>query len=147
MLKRKIALYAFFIVFAAVGLVHTLSWPYVSATGVDPSFWPGLLFGLTLAVALWMLIVQLLSRDAGAEKQDDFNLKKSLPTILWTGLYVFAFQRFGFVIPTMIFLAVEMILFGERRWTVIMIISAILPILMFFLFTRVFGIFLPTLIF
>ncbi len=145
-MKRKISLSLAYIVFASIGLVYTLSWPYVSATGVNPGFWPGLLFGLMLSVAVWMLIVQIRRQGEDEEKQNDFNLKKSAPTIIWTGLYVYAFQNFGFVFPTMIFLAVEMLLFGERRWPVILIISTLLPVLMFFLFTKVFGIFLPTLI-
>ena len=64
-------------------------------------------------------------------------------TIIWVGLYTFAFQQFGFLFPTMVFLLGEMYLFGEKRWKVLVSISILLPIIFYFLFTKVFGIYLP----
>lgn len=143
MKKRNILLGLAYAVFAVVGLVYTLSWPYVSTTGLNPSFWPSIMFGILLISAIAIIIISVTGEDAEVSEGDKFKWKKSLPTIIWVGLYTFAFQQFGFLIPTMVFLLGEMYLFGEKRWKVLLPISILLPVIFYFLFTKVFGIYLP----
>lgn len=143
MKKRNLLLGAAYAVFAIVGLVYTCSWPYVSTTGLNPSFWPSLMFGILLIAAIAIIIFSVRGEDSEVSESDKFKWKKSLPTIIWVGLYTFAFQQFGFLFPTMVFLLGEMYLFGEKRWKVLVSISILLPIIFYFLFTKVFGIYLP----
>lgn len=143
MKKRNIFLGIAYAAFAIVGLVYTLSWPYVSTTGLNPSFWPSIMFSLLLASAIAIVILSAIAPDSEVSEGDKFKWKKSLPTIIWVGLYTFAFQQFGFLFPTMVFLLGEMFLFGEKRLKVLLPISILLPIILYFLFTEVFGIYLP----
>ncbi len=143
MKKRNILLGIAYAAFAVVGLIYTLSWTYVSTTGLNPSFWPSIMFGLLLVSAIAIIIFSAIGPDEEVSEDSKFKWKKSLPTIIWVGLYTFAFQQFGFLYPTMVFLLGEMFLFGEKRLKVLLPISILLPIVLYFLFTKVFGIYLP----
>lgn len=143
MKKRNILLGAAYAAFAIIGLVYTCSWTYVSTTGLNPSFWPNIMFAMLLISAIAIIVFSVLGPDAEVSEDSRFHWRKSLPTIIWVGLYTYAFQRFGFLIPTMVFLCGEMFLFGEKRWKALLFISILLPIVLYFLFTKVFGIYLP----
>lgn len=143
MKKRNVFLGIAYAAFAIIGLVYTLSWNHVSTTGLNPNFWPSIMFGLLLASAVAIIIFSAIGPDTPVSKGDTFKWIKSLPTIIWVGLYTFGFQRFGFLYPTMVFLLGEMFLFGEKRWKVLLPISILLPLLLYYLFTKVFGIYLP----
>ena len=143
MKKRNILLGIAYAAFAVVGIVYTLSWPYVSTTGLNPSFWPTIMFGLLLVCAIAIIIITALGPDEEVKDSDKFNLKKSVPTIIWVGLYIYAFQKFGFMYPTMVFLLGEMFLFGEKRLKFLLPISVLMPVILYYLFTKAFGIYLP----
>ncbi len=143
MKKRNIILAVSYILFAVAGFLYTLSWPYVSTTGVNPSFWPLVLFAIMFITAVCILIVEVRKPADESKNGKKFNLCRSLPTIIWVGLYILAFQNFGFLIPTIIFLMGEMYLFGEKRWISLLGISILLPVVLYYLFTKVFGIYLP----
>lgn len=146
MKKRNICVAAFYVLFAVIGLVYTLSWKHQSTTGVNPNVWPAFWFIIIIIAALAYLLTLILKKeDTPVSESSKFHFKKSLPTIVWTGLYIFAFQRLGFVLSTMLYLPLEMILFGEKNWKPILLISLLLPICMYFLFTKVFSIYLPSL--
>lgn len=141
--KRNILLGLAYAVFALVGLIYTCSWSYTSTTGLNPGFWPTIMFALLLLSAVGIIVFSVIGADGDVKEEDKFKWNKSLPTIVWVGVYTFAFQQFGFLIPTMVFLFGEMFLFGEKRWKVLIPVSVVLPVVLSFLFTRLFGIYLP----
>lgn len=143
MKKRNIILSIIYAVFAIAGLIYTRTWTYQNTTGVAPSFWPDIMFGLMLITSIAAIILSVRGEDQEVEEKDKFNLRKSLPLIALVFLYILVFQRFGFLYPTIVFLLGAMYLFGERKLKYLIPISIMMPIVMYFLFTKVFHIYLP----
>lgn len=79
-----------------------------------------------------------------AEPQDwGLYLRIGGPVMLASALFVFAFERLGFLISSFLFLAIVLLLLGERRPLVIVIFSAGLSAAVYYLFNSVLQLPLP----
>jgi putative tricarboxylic transport membrane protein len=131
---------------------------------LGPDAWPKLVVGLMLAVCLYEVVRQLLSRErrrgaAGVlqEMVEQSKAKHGEPAeaalpgnpllllggIALTALYVWVIQRLGFVLATAPYLVAFIALGGYRRWGINLAVSGVGTLVMMFFFMKVVYISLP----
>ncbi|SEP00117.1 Tripartite tricarboxylate transporter TctB family protein [Salinihabitans flavidus] len=134
-------------VFALLSLFliwHTFSDVYqgsYQAAGRGPVFFPQILLSCLLLLSLVVMF--------GGLKAEPLSLSRdvALPVIsvlLFTGLYVYAITAAGFLLSTIVFTFVMPLLLGYRRIWVILAITAVYPVTVWYLFDHVVQIVLPS---
>ena len=111
--------------------------------------WSMIVFGAV--VALSALHVILGKKKAVAEESQEnetlvFGRPEIVNTILLSvlaAIYVMAFRALGFVIPSAAILGISIYFAGYRRWTVLVIVSIGIPVLLKYLLWHVLKIPLP----
>ena len=139
---------------------------HARAGTLGPDFWPKAILLLTIAVCLYEVIKLAIqgprARDTtgvleemveeGAEQHPDAAaheaIEKNHPFLLVAGmfatlLYVWASQRLGFFLATVIYLVAFMWLGGYRRWRVIAAVSVIGTLILLFIFMKLVYVSLP----
>lgn len=112
----------------------------------DPSFFPWLNTGFILVLAAALLLQAYLARENAEESIDGISPGRSVIVALTLGaffLYVIVLPIAGFLLATIPFFAILMLLFGERRPVWVASGSILLPVLLFVVFRHGFGVFLP----
>ena len=113
-----------------------------SSVGLASNTYPQFLF-ICLGLCGVALVATAHFNKSEEKTQIKINLPSLLPVLLVLAIYVFVFDYVHFIASTIVFLAAEMLLFGERRWKVIVPVSVLSPVIIFFLFTKAFSIVLP----
>lgn len=120
--------------------------PGIQAMGVSPRFFPNLVVLILLAFAVALSVNGYRKRNWTHQKT--YTITKTEAKLVVTSLfllamYIFAFDWFGYMIPTMAALLVFMHTFGQRsrKWLVLISIGA--PILIYLFFTKVLQMPLP----
>ncbi|WP_409968813.1 tripartite tricarboxylate transporter TctB family protein [Bengtsoniella intestinalis] len=130
----------------ALGIwIYWLSQDLLTATlGLGANGWPriiGILFML-LGVSQTVMVL----RGGIKVKKVDFDWKESAPLLLTVGtslVYVALLKTVGFPIMTPILMFLTMLYFGYRKYVKGIILSIIIPTVIYVLFTNVFYVFLP----
>jgi hypothetical protein len=111
----------------------------------DPSFFPWVITASLLLLSA-ILLVQGLTASRGV--RDDALPAPPLraPTVLLVAfvVYVALLSFAGFLVASVPFFAVLMMLYGERRWIAIGAASLLVPVILVLLFRHVFQVPLPT---
>ena len=133
---------------------------------LGPDFWPKAILLLTIAVCVYEVIKLAIrgrrARDAGGVLEEMVeegvgehratppaaSAEENHPWLLIAGmaatlLYVWASQRLGFFLATIIYLVVFMRLGGYRRWGVIAAVSVIGTLVLLFIFMKLVYVSLP----
>lgn len=108
-----------------------------------PGFFPFLVgFGI-VALSIILLIQAWFGRDKGSPKTSGDDWRKL--AILVAGLVIYAgiLEPLGYVLSTIFMATVTMRVVGLTSWKKISMVSLVLPIGVYFLFTRVLGVELP----
>ena len=121
------------ILFALWGWYETSSWEVSDLhSGVHPAVYPRAVFTLIAicgGIILIRTLVKLLRKGgckaAALEQVVTIRLVKVAATSALMVLYVMALQAFGFLFTTPVFLFLCMLLFGERKWIRMVIISIV----------------------
>lgn len=109
----------------------------------DPSFFPWLNTAIILALSVWLLMSGLRAPiDAIAAMDNDADRKAywALGTFV---VYVLAMPGLGFLLATLPFFAVMMVLFGERRPVYVAGGALGATVALYAIFRHGFGVFLP----
>lgn len=91
----------------------------MSAGGLDPKWWPTVLSsiaaGLSLILVGFALFGTSISRGE-LESVNEGGWARMLTALALSALYVFAWAKVGYVVPTALYLAALLWLFGLRAW-------------------------------
>lgn len=110
-----------------------------------PSFFPKLIITL-LMIASFFLVVNTILKWKASKETLQLNKNLLLTILLFSGVlvvYILLFFITGFIISTIIFLLIAQFIFGVRKPLLLVGISVILPVILFFIFTQAFNIPLP----
>ena len=142
MKKIDIASGIVLIIFSVAGYLYARATTTASSVGLSSNTFPQFLF-ICLGICGVVLVATSVSKKESKKAVVDVNFKRLLPVVAVLLVYVLVFDYVHFIASTIVFLAVEMFLFGERNWKVIVPVSIIAPTVIFYLFTGAFSILLP----
>jgi hypothetical protein len=96
--------------------------------GVDPKWWPTLLSVLAAGLSAILVGMSLFSSpmsrgEVEATEQDGWI--RMLVALTLSAIYVFAWSTIGYVIPTLVFTAALLFVFGLRSWKGLVIFSTV----------------------
>lgn len=103
------------------------------------------LFPLIITSFLFVLSIILIIRsfnEADEEKKNS-NIKPLFLIIAVSFLYLFLLPKVHFIVSSVLYLLSFLIILGERRWKIIVPISIITPILVYFIFGNLLNVLLP----
>lgn len=110
-------------------------------TRLSGAFYPEILFTIIILCGLG-LIYQGVKREK-KEPLPTFKVLDLAKIIVALLVYVYVMEYIGFIISTFLFLMVSMFVYGERRVKIMIPVSIISAIGIYFLFTKAFMISLP----
>lgn len=129
---------------AAFFFYHTFDDAYsvsIITAGRGPVFFPRILL-----VAMLMLSLAVMW-EGRQEKSIPISGQQLLPVIAaigLTGFYIFAITAAGFLISTTVFVFILPWLLGYRNVRLIVVVTALYPVSVWYLFDKIFKIILPT---
>lgn len=131
-------------------LIETAAIPIpVAASNVGPRFMPYFAGGLLTVAAAWTLFEVVRGRSASPEESELADPSQKFHwgrvSLLIASIVAFGvlLDPLGYLIAAPICMFGLLLTFGARRWWVMAIVSVVLPVLIFLLFTEVLGIYLP----
>lgn len=130
------------VLFSIAGFLYAKATSTPSSVGLASNTYPQFLFICLGLCGVALAVTAHFNKD---NKDADIKIKWGgiLPVLGVLLVYVLIFDYVHFIASTVVFLALEMFLFGERRWKVIVPVSILAPVAIFFLFTQAFSIILP----
>lgn len=147
------------IITIAVGLTYMImAFNFPDATigrPLEPKIFP-IMLGIVLTIlGLALLIEELIknskNKDTSKEKETiklsfGNNGKKIAITVVNAIIYALLFNTLGYVLSTIIFLEVELLIFGGlKSWKVSTIVSVLFSVIAFLIFNTFLGLYLPKL--
>jgi putative tricarboxylic transport membrane protein len=111
----------------------------------DPSFFPWIITGSLLLLSAILLVQGLTApRSAGDNGVSAPPLRAPTVLLVVFVAYVALLSFAGFLVASVPFFAVLMVLYGERRWIAIGVASLFVPVILVLLFRHVLQVPLPT---
>ncbi|MEV4737539.1 tripartite tricarboxylate transporter TctB family protein [Microbacterium sp. LWO14-1.2] len=148
--KGELAFAGLLLVLGIFVLIETAAIPIpVAASNVGPRFMPYFAGGLLTVAAAWTLLEILRGRSASPEESElaDPTQKFHFGRVALLVASVIAFgvllDPLGYLIAAPLCMFGLLLTFGARRWWLMTVVSVVLPVLIFLLFTEVLGIYLP----
>ena len=145
------------IITIAVGLTYMImAFNFPDATigrPMEPKIFP-IMLGIVLTIlGLALLIEELIknSKNKDANKETiklsfGNNGKKIAITVINAIIYALLFNILGYILSTIIFLEIELLIFGGlKSWKISTIVSVIFSIIAFLIFNTLLGLYLPKL--
>lgn len=143
--KKNIITSVLFLAFGAFVYYEASGIKHVMNNDVGSAFFPKIIAGAMIVVALIRLVMALREEEKEA-KDSDSDLKGGWETILLLCAYVLAFQPVGFILDTMAFLFLEMLVLTpkeKRNLPLLGGLSIATPLLIYTLFVYVINTPLP----
>ena len=128
------------LVFMAFGIflfVESMGIKHMMKNDVGSAFFPKVVAVAITGVSVIRLIMTL-REPAGERKKSNSDLKGGWLTIVLIAAYVMAFQPVGFIISTMVYLFLQILVLvpkEKRSWPLTIIISVVAPLAIYGLFT------------
>lgn len=120
-----------------------------AAMGRGGDFMPKLCSTVWVLISALLLISNITMKDEG-EKTEGINLKGFFATLILLFIYVFMLKPVGFVISSIVYMLIQMLLFvpavyrTKKNYILFVILSVIVPVAVNALFVNVFSLILPT---
>ncbi len=135
------------LIFSVLCMVASRTYPKLTASYmlVSASFFPTIVSGIAIAMSLIMLVKAILKpefRDP-LTAQEKKGLFRGLLTIADCFVYILLFKPLGYILTSTLCYFALMLIFGNRKWLQMVIMAIVLPLLLFFAFTRLLGTNLP----
>lgn len=143
----------------AVGIAYTImTFTLPNATigrPMEPKIFP-IILGISMIILGFVLLVQETIKKSKNKEQKEsskssatFKLesdsKKIIITIANAVLYALLFNIIGYVFSTIIFLEIELIIFGGlKSWKMSTLVAVLFSVIAFVIFNKLLGIYLPT---
>jgi putative tricarboxylic transport membrane protein len=120
----------------------------VAVAALSPAFWPSVVAGLAIALGLILGLkaVVMAARVRTATKADRTPRQKTWPRLAVIGImfgYYFMLDIIGIVAASILVLPVLIWLFGERRMVLLVPTAVLLPVGLYYFFTRMANVPLP----
>ncbi len=142
------------LLFFVLGLVYTVSTALLPEAAVgrpfEPKIFPFMLGGLMLVMSLALMIREIKALKGNEEIQEhlpfykEAGFKKIALTCVFSVLYALLFDKVGYVISTIIFLELELILFnGVKNWKINTAVSLAFSLFIYIVFSKLLGVYLP----
>lgn len=125
---------------------HTTLWeqPMAAFTGVVPPAWfPRLVLGCIMALAIFLPIEQRLKGEAGAELDKDRSTRIKPITYITTVVTVSiaaSMEWLGTVVTIILICIILPLMWGERRWVILAPFVVLFPIVVIILFKVLFSV-------
>ena len=112
------------------------------------------IFPMMMGAALIILSLSLLIREFRAQKENSSEKKvmlhkeagfnKILMTCLFSIVYALIFDKAGYVLSTVIFLELELMLFnGIKNWKINTTVALVFSLFIYIVFSKILGVYLP----
>ena len=139
------------IVFISIGIaIYILSYtqaPGISDWSLSPAFFPRLAAILICGLGLLLIVFEMVftkpdfgSVSKGIQLRTFFYVVGTIAIMIF---YTLCIPWFGFIISTIITMAVMMVLYGLRRWLLIALISVCVPLFIYFFGLKVMLVLFP----
>ncbi len=143
------------IITIAVGLTYMImAFNFPDATvgrPMEPKIFP-IILGIALTILGLALLIQELMKNSKNKEKETIKLsfgnngKKIAITIVNAIIYALIFNALGYVLSTIIFLEIELLIFGGlKSWKVSTIVSVLFSVIAFIIFNTLLGLYLPKL--
>lgn len=143
------------IITIAVGLTYMImAFNFPDATvgrPMEPKIFP-IILGIALTILGFALLVDELKNLKNKENKIDIKIsfgnngKKIAITVINAIVYALLFNILGYVLSTIIFLEVELLIFGGlKSWKISTIVSVLFSLIAFLIFNTLLGLYLPKL--
>lgn len=143
------------IITIAVGLTYmimALNFPNATVgRPLEPKIFPVIL-GIAMTILGFALLIDELIKNSKSKDKETIKLsfgnngKKITITVINAIAYALLFNILGYVLSTIIFLEVELLIFGGlKSWKISTIVSVIFSIIAFLIFNTLLGLYLPKL--
>jgi len=132
-----------FVLAGAFLFYHTFHPDYavsIATAGRGPVFFPRILLGLMLVLSLAVVF------EGRNEQQSPISRKQLITVVLTLGVtaaYIYSITAAGFLISTIACTLILPGLLGYRNWKMVLAVSAVYPVSVWYLFDRIFKIILP----
>jgi len=146
--KKEIILSIFFMIISMTVYVLTYQFPK-QTVALSPKVFPQFVSACLFILSLVLLIQGITGVKKESEQKkvklalNNIFLLKMLTMIILAFFYIRILPLTGYIIATPLFLASSMLLFNEKRWFMIVIVSIVATALLYILFRIVFKIPLP----
>jgi len=146
--KKEILLSIFFMIISMTVYVLTYQFPK-QTVALSPKVFPQFVSACLFILSLVLLIQGITGVKKESEQKkvklalNNIFLLKMLTMIILAFFYIRVLPLTGYKIATPLFLASSMLLFNEKRWFMIVIVSIVATALLYILFRIVFKIPLP----
>ena len=148
----------FFMVLSALMIFAAKLLPKSKVMAIGPDFMPTVIGILTFILAAMLLVITLKNfkenlANAEKAKVEECEYKQMILSLLLILVYVFTLQPIGFIITTIVYLPLQMLVLGgkeqrtKKEIIAVTVISVIFTFAVFFLFRYGFKIVLPAGIF
>ncbi len=143
------------IITIAVGLTYmimALNFPNATVgRPLEPKIFPVIL-GIAMTILGFALLIDELIKNSKSKDKETIKLsfgnngKKIAITVINAIAYALLFNILGYVLSTIIFLEIELLIFGGlKSWKISTIVSVIFSIIAFLIFNTFLGLYLPKL--
>lgn len=143
------------IITIAVGLTYMImAFNFPDATvgrPMEPKIFP-IMLGIALTILGFALLVDELIKSSNNKDKETIkvsfgnNGKKIAVTIVNAIIYALLFNILGYVLSTIIFLEIELLIFGGlKSWKISTIVSILFSVIVFLIFNTLLGLYLPKL--
>lgn len=148
----------FFMLLSGAMMVMARMLPKSAVMDIGPDFMPMCIGTITFVLAAGLVFLSIRSRniiaaDAGKAEEENLDHKRVLTSFILILVYVFILQPVGFIVSTLLYLPLQMLILAppekrDRKDIVqLLIIDVLFTFIVFFLFRYGFKIILPTGIF
>ena len=146
--KQHIISSIVFLIISGIAFVSCFSQLGETTLVIHPYMMPTLTSGLMTALCVLRLIVGLRMPADDPSKAKKKLIEVPLKSLLTMGLiivYALLMKSVGFIITTFVYMMAQMFILreGKKNWLLMVVISLIMSVGIYFLFTRVFNIMLP----
>lgn len=143
--KRNLVVSILFLAFGVFLFVQSMGVKHMMKNDVGSGFFPKVIAVAIIAVALVRLVMTLKEEEKEAKKSNS-DPKGGWMTIVLVSLYVLAFNEVGFLIATVIYLFLQMLVLTpaeKRNIPLLAVISVAAPVFIYTLFVYVINTPLP----
>lgn len=137
--KKGLLASVLFLAFGVFLFVESLGVKHMMKNDVGSGFFPKVIAIAIIAVAIIRFVAALREKESASGDDKDDAVGGWL-TVALVGLYVVAFQPVGFIISTIVYLFLQILVLTpkeKRNWITISAISIVAPFALYTLFTHV----------
>ncbi|MBC8590128.1 tripartite tricarboxylate transporter TctB family protein [Wansuia hejianensis] len=108
---------------------------------LSPALFPLIITSMGLFLSILLIFKGIKKTDY--IRSDKGNIRLVLLIVALSFLYLILLERFSFILSSVIYLFLFTFILGERKWWLLILISTLTPVLIWYLFANLLGVYLP----